>query len=140
MDQSDKILKPEVMHAWEWLNLCQGDLYCNMWVMWPGVSLCLNDIIPNSVTIIWIMRSGIFYQIYIILHYVFTYVFTYFCQFFPILDIYSELIPLDVAVNVKFGIYIKSISVLWRTLQSSNLKIDPIYEKQNSLCITVEEN
>jgi hypothetical protein len=54
------------------------------------------------------MGSGIFYQIYIILHYVFT----YFCQFFPILDIYSELIPLDVAVNVKFGIYIKSISVL----------------------------
>jgi hypothetical protein len=55
--------------------------------------------------------NNAFWHILSNLHH-FTYLFTYFCQFFPILDIYSELIPLDVAVNVKFGIYIKSISVL----------------------------
>jgi hypothetical protein len=51
MDQSDKILKPEVMHAWEWLNLCQGDLYCNMWVMWPGVTfwVCLSVLIVKKI-------------------------------------------------------------------------------------------
>jgi predicted peroxiredoxin len=51
MDQSDKILNPEIVHVWGWLNWCQGDLHCNMWVMWTGVTfwVCLSVLIVKKI-------------------------------------------------------------------------------------------